>query len=210
MTNNLFNEILLLKRYKLFNYNYFIIFNPSFNNYLRKMYLLYKKDLRCDFLSLPIALKVDLETIENKEINYSKRYIVEDIRFVKRISQLSNIFLKCPPKYNGKIPYLKWKTKLMLDNRKKFEKYNKLFEQLSNCMFKRCVELLIPVSTLDKIILSLKIENFLHLHILLCLVAAFFRYILHHKNNKFYKVQETCSFLQSAKPQKVKYRRFSV
>lgn len=204
MSNTLWNEILLLKRYKLFNYDYFIIFNPSFSNYLRKMYFLYNKDLKFDFISLPIQSKVELET-QNEQINKYKNALLGEQYFVKYVSQLTNIFLKRPPKYNGKIPYLKWKRKLMLENRMNFEKYTKLFERISYHMFRRYINMNISISTLDKIILSLKIFNFIHLHILICLVAAFIRLILYLSNEN-----EKRRILRTTKTQKVKYKRFSV
>lgn len=100
----------------------------------------------------------------------------------------------------------------MRDSRNNIQKYTKLFEQIANHIFKRCINLQISISCFDQLILSLKIENFVHLHMLFCLVAAFFRFILHTRTNILYNEHEYTKYITSLKvqPQKVKCKRFSV
>lgn len=198
MSNDSWNEFFLLKRYKLIN---FVNFNPSFCNYLKKIYLLYKKDLRYNFIPLPIEHKFQLKA-QKEHVDMFKSFVLIDRYFVKCYSKLLKIFSNWPPKYNGKVSYFKWKTKLEPKNHKKFVQYTKLFEQISNHIFKRYLELDLSIPTLDKIILSLEIE----MPIRFFLIAAFFRYILHcwyNKNEKFI-------ISPNAKSQKVNYKRWSV
>lgn len=198
MSHNLWNEFFLLKRYKLIN---FVIFNPSFCNYLKKMYLLYKKDLRYNFIPLPFEYKVQL-TAQKEHVDMFKSFVLIDIYFVKRYSKLLKIFSNWPPKYSGKVPYFKWKTKLEPKNRKKFVQYTKLFEQITNHIFKRYLELNLSISTLDKIILSLEVE----MPIRVFLIAAFIRFIL----DCWYNKNEKNIILPNVKPQKINYKRLSV
>lgn len=189
--------MLLLKRYKLIH---FVMFNPSFCNYLKNMYILYKKDLRYNFISLPFEYKVELK-IPKEHVEIFKSFILTDTYFVKRFSKLMKLFSNWPPKYNGRGSYLKWKSKMMLQNSKKFAQYTRLFIQISDHMFSRFVELGFSVSAFDKILLSLEVE----LPIRFFVIAAFFRVILYwyHKNEKNI-------LLPNVKTQKVKYKRLSV
>lgn len=197
MSNNLWNEIFLLKRYKLIK---FFMFNPTFCNYLKKMYILYKKDLRCDFISLPIGHKFELN-IRNEFIEMFKSFILTDVYFVKRFTKLLKNFSNWPPQYNGRGSYLKWMTNFKRKNQLKFNQYIKLFEQIANYMFKRYIELGFPISTLDKIMYSLEVE----LPIRFFIVAAFFQFILYQ-----YSQNKNLTSLHNIKIPKMKYRRSSV
>lgn len=198
MSDNLWNEVLILKRYHLSNYKLINTCNPSFYTYLKNMYKKYNKDLKCDFITLPIQSNVELEA-QNTQLNY-KEYLLDDV-LSKRILQLMKIFSKCPRNISGKGDYLKRKEKLLLDNCKKVEKYTKLFKKMSDQMFKKYLKFKFSISALDTLILSLEIENFFQFQYLLCLVAAFFQFILFHysKNTNFI-------ISPNAKPLKVKYK----
>lgn len=194
MSNNLWNETLLLKRYKLLD---FVIFNPSFCNYLKKQYLLYKNDLRYNFISLPIQHNVQLNESEKQFIEMFKVFILDDSFFIELYKKLLKIFSNWSPKYNGKVLYFKWKAKLELKNHRKFVQYTKLFERITNYIFRRYLDLKFSISTFDKILLCLEVD----MPIRFFLIAAFFRFILYnsYKLTNFY----------DAKSQKVKCRRSS-
>lgn len=197
MSNNLWTEIFLLKRYKLIQ---FVVYNPSFCNYLKKLYILYKKDLRHDFILLPIEHKVELD-VQKELTEMFKSFVLIDVTFMRRYEKLLKIFSNWPPKYNGKGSFFKWMTNMKLKNQKKFVQYTKIFEQISDHIFHRYVKLGLPISTLDKIILSLEIETPVRFFI----IAAFFRFILYQ-----YSQNEKNIILPDIKKPKIKCKRVSV
>lgn len=193
MFNNLWNETLLLKRYKLLD---FVVFHPTFCNYLKKQYLFYKNDLGYNFISLPIPHNDELN-VQQKYVEIFKMYVLNTF-FEDRYKKLLKFSSDWPSKHNGKVSYFKWRAKHENKFRKKFVQYARLFEQTTNYVFKRYLELNYSILTLDQIILCLDVE----MPIRFILIAAFFRYILdcYHKLINF----------RDVKPQTLKCRRSSI
>lgn len=194
MSNNLWNETLLLKRYKLID---FVVFHPSFCNYLKKQYLFYKNDLGYNFISLPIQHNDELN-VQQKHVEIFKLCIFHHPGFTDRYKKLLKFSSDWLSKHNGKVSYFKWRAKHEDKIHKKFVQYTRLFEQMTNYLFKRYLELNFSILTLDKILLCLNVE----MPIRFLLIAAFFRFIL-----------DCCNKLtnfRDVKPQKLKCRRSSI
>lgn len=174
-SDKLWNEASLLERYKVFNYIYFIDIRSIFLNHLKNLYILYKKDLRFDFISLSFSQ----ENNETQNIQIIEMNLLKSSFFRHGISQLMQIVFR---NYHEN-PY-RMDRFLLEENRRLHEKnkvrdYTVSFNELTNYVFRYFLKMQFSISTLDHMILSLTIEHSYNIHILPCLVAAYFRFILH-------------------------------
>lgn len=192
-TLHTWNEDKLLERYHIFSYNYFIELRPILLNHLKKLYALYNIDLRSRFI--PLAIYSTTEDMKKekiaKEIEYIKTDLLEYPYFLKGASDLSLITFELFQKH----PY-KLSVFLLEEDRKRFakekiKKYSDLFAEISDYAFQYFLNMKFSITTLDKVILSLKIENSLDLHKLPCLFSAFIQYILYQENCKGCAISST-------------------
>lgn len=183
MSDDSWNETSLLEQYQIFKYNYFIDIRPIFLNYLKKLYILYKKDLRFDCISKPFRQeKLKTENI-SKEIQIIKTDLLKSPFFRQRIAQMTQIVFQNYQEDSYKLPFFVLEENRRLHKKIKMKNYTTLFVELSDYVFHYFLNTHFSISTLDKMIRSLKIENSCNLHDLPCLVAAYFQLILHEQSS---------------------------
>lgn len=181
MSDVSWNEANLLERYEIFKYNYFIDIRPIFLNYLKKLYNLYKKDLRFDFISQ--SFRPEPENV-SKEIEIIKADLLKAPFFRKRISQMTQIAFQTYGENSYKVPSFVLEESRRLHEKIKIKNYSTLFIETSDYVFRYFLHAHFSIQTLDKMIRSLKIENSCNLHHLPCLVAAYFHLILHQQSSR--------------------------
>lgn len=174
MSDNLWNEATLLDRYQVFQYIYFIDIRPVFLNYLKKLYVLYKRDLRSDFISQSFSE-------ENSETQDIERDLLKSPFFQRRISQMTQITFRNYQENPYRMDRFLLDENRRLHEKNKIEDYAILFAEITDYVFRYFLKMQISIPILDKLIRSLMIENPYNLHCLPCLVAANFQLILHQQ-----------------------------
>lgn len=181
MSDLLWNETNLLERYHVFNYNYFIDIRSIFLKHLESLYILYRKNLKSEFISLPFCQEAP--NVE-KEIQSIKTDLFESRFFRKQISQMNQIVFQHYQEDPFEVPFFVLEENRRLHKIIQIHKYTKVFEKVSSYVFRYFLKTSFSITTLDAMIRSLKLENSLHLFALPCLVSAFFQFVLYRQSSQ--------------------------
>lgn len=179
MSDNLWNEASLLDRYQVFKYIYFIDIRPILLNHLKKLYDLYKKDLRSDF----ICQSFSQENIKTENIQIIETELLKSLFFRHHISQMKEIVFRNRQENPYSLPWIVLEENRRLHEKIKIEHYTALFTEISNYTFRYFLKMQFSISTLDMVIRSLNIKHLYDVHYLPCLVAAHFQLILHQQHS---------------------------
>lgn len=181
MSTYLWNETTLLERYDVFGYIYFIPLRPILLKHLKELYILYNKDLKSDFISLPFC-KDDTQIV-TEEIQFIKRDLLNNPYFLKQMNDLKAIAFMPNENRVYEIDFIMLNYIRERLKKEKNQKFSKLFIEISDYVFQYFLNMNFSILTLDKMIYLLKTEHSLDLYDLPCLVAAFFKYILYKQKN---------------------------
>lgn len=181
MSDLQWNETNLLDRYRVFNYNYFIDVRSIFLNHLQNLYILYRKNLKSESISLPFHQETPNVS---KEIQSIKTDLLECRFFRRHISQMTRIVFQHYQEDPYKVPFFILEENRRLYRKIQIQNYTRLFEKVSDYVFHYFLNAPFSITTLDAMIRTLKLENSLHLFDLPCLVSAFFQFVLYRQNSQ--------------------------
>ena len=167
----LFNESMLLERYQVLKFNYFIDIRSILQQHLKSMYCNQQRDLRNDFIFLHLDDKVvDYKTdLLNSTFFHVKISLLKDI---------ANDFFYMNP-FSIDIFVLQYCREH--HNKQKFQKYREIFVELSNLVYLYFKKNNTSIQEIDAM---LRFHNFSNIHSLPIITSALFRYILEEEQNK--------------------------